>query len=115
MKNIKKGQWVFTCGMQPKQFDYFEKRDPRDYINSSFTDEDWDQFLNYDSFVTMDGSYHSVKNCGLNPISEKYALWFIENKCWLLFPNDESDGVWQTYIDKVEELCKRDGIEYEGI
>ena len=126
LKNIKKGQWLFTCSMKPLQFDSFNKeKNPNDYNRSAFTDERWEQFAKYDDFVTMEGSHHSVKNCSLKPISESYAKWFNENKCWEIFDRiteelkikDEAEfnTRWDLYEEEVKKLCQRDGIEYEGI
>jgi hypothetical protein len=116
IKNIKKGQWLFTCSMQPLQFDSFEKEpNPDDYNREKFTDEEWWDFC-HDGFITMEGSSHSATNCGCTPISEEYANWFIKNECWKLFPEDSKvDNVWDIYQNLVKDLCKKDNIEYEGI
>ncbi len=58
---MKKGDWLFTCDLMPVQF-------------SHFIDEE------EDDFETITGAYHSRKNCGLAPISRKYALWFLSNE-----------------------------------
>jgi hypothetical protein len=117
LKALKKGQWIFTCSMEPRQFDCFDKeKNPEDYNREKFTDEQWEMFSKYDAFTTMEGSSHSVKNCSCNTISEAYALWFIKNKCWGIFdelPND--DKRWVDYENRIKELCERDEITYEGI
>lgn len=56
---MKKGDWLFTCSMMPVQFGAFDGED---------------------DFETITGACHSVKNCGLKPISRKYALWFLSNE-----------------------------------
>lgn len=61
---MKKGDWIFTCSMKPEQF-------------GKWQDED--------DFETIEGSGHNKNNCGLKPISEKYALWFLKNEFWLFF------------------------------
>lgn len=96
--NIKHGQWIFSCKMQPLQFDK------------------WEDESDKDGFNTLEGSNHSAYHCGCKPISEKYALWFIENKCWDLFSKDvDPKEQWNIYIDKVKKLCEEHNIEYEGI
>lgn len=114
-KQLKKGQWIFTCHMEPKQFgSFYPEKNPKDYSRNLFTDEQWEFFSKYDDFETMDGSSHSVKNCSCRIISEEYAQWFIKNKCWKLFPDDKTSEQWQVYENRIKELCQRDGIVYEG-
>lgn len=119
--NIAEGQWLFTCSMKPLQFKSWDSfRDPKNYFN----DEDlhiWkkytkDQKFDFviDSFETTDGSSHTRKNCSLRLVSEKYALWFIENKCWDMF-DDSLENCWEAYELKIRSLCERDGIVYEGL
>ena len=91
-KKVKKGDWLFSCGIKPKQFSHFHN-DP-------------------DSFETIEGSHHSVKHCSMGLMSEAYAHWFNENKVWTLF--DEEDG-FEIYKSKVKKLCKRHNVKYEGI
>ena len=84
--NIKHGDWLFTCHMEPQQFD---------------------KWLNQDSFQTINGSHHSKSNCSLTSISEEYAKFFIENKCWEFYDEmDKSSDIWNNYINKVKELKK---------
>ncbi len=122
-KEIKEGQWLFTCSMLPQQFKQWKLIDPKTWFDTLSLDyarfeksseEEKNNFL-YDGFETLNGSYHSKSNCSLKPISETYALWFIENKCNELFPDDETSEQWEIYENKVKELCLKDGIEYEGI
>ena len=91
---MKYNDWIFTCSLEPKRF-------------SHFTDE------SDDDFETVEGSSHSKKHCSLTHISDKYANWFIKNRCWELFQDDIAD-VWVNYEQKIKELCIRDNIEYEG-
>lgn len=118
IKNIKKGQWIFTCSMQPRQFKSFEGEDepnPGTLRGTTYTDDQWWAYL-HDEFLTMEGSSHSIHNCGCQPISEKYAKWFLENECWKLFPDDaDDDKKWDIYENLVKDLCKKDKIKYEGI
>lgn len=58
---MKQGDWLFTCKMYPVQF--------LEYINNG-------------DFRTADKSEHSIDHCGCNPVSKKYALWFLKNKIW---------------------------------
>ena len=90
---VDKGEWIFTCSMEPKQFDHW---------------------VDIDSFVTMEGSSHSRHSCGLVPITKEYAEWFIKNECSKLF-DFNIENPWDVYIEKVKELCKRDNINFEGI
>lgn len=60
---MKKGDWLFTCSMQPKQFGKWQNED-------------------MDDFETIEGSSHNKNNCGLKPISENYAQWFLKNEFW---------------------------------
>lgn len=90
---MKTGDWLFTCRLEPLQFSHFE---------------------NEDTFITTGLLSHSVKNCGLKPISEEYAKWFIENDCMSLF-SENVENCWDLYENAIKELCKNDNIEYEGI
>lgn len=111
---MKRGKWIFTCSLEPKQFDSFdEEKDPNDYSRDRFTDEEWESFSKYDDFTTIEGSSHSVKNCGCVPVSKKYALWFIKNECHKLFIDDGTYN-WDAYKKKIKEKCKLDGIRFEG-
>ena len=95
--HIDKGEWIFTCSMKPKQFDY------------------WDDEQE-DNFHTIDGSYHSRTHCGLVPITKEYAEWFIKNECDKLFdPESNIEDKWDIYINKVKVLCERDNINFEGV
>ncbi len=114
--DLKRGEWIFTCGMQPQQFHGFEgEKNPDDYKRSAFTDDSWEQFAKYNDFTTIGGGSHSLSNCGCRRVSDAYAQWFIKNECWNLFPNDRSDEQWDAYENAVRTLCDRDGITYEGI
>jgi len=121
IKKLKKGDWLFTCSMEPLQFNSFdEEKNPDDYNRAGFTDEDWEQFSKYNDFTTINGSSHAVQGCGCKPVSEKYALWFIENKCWELYEKSEgnneieNDKKWKKYEEAIKALCIKEGIEYEG-
>lgn len=116
LKALTEGQWIFTCDMKPKQFKAFDaEKNPADYNRASFTDETWELFSKYNHFTTLEGNSHSVKNCTCKPVSENYALWFIKNKCWELFPKNQDICNWDEYEAAVKALCIKDGIEYEGI
>lgn len=60
---MKHGDWLFTCRMEPVQFDAWANEDHND-------------------FMTLDGSGHSAAHCGLHPVSERYAHWFLDNKLY---------------------------------
>lgn len=115
LKNIKSGQWIFTCAMQPKQFDHYEEKDPEQYTKGNFTDQQWDDFLHYDDFVTIGGSWHSRRNCGLKPISESYAIFFIDNELWKLFFESDGDQCWVKYEERLRRVCDEFQIKYEGL
>jgi len=116
LEKLQRGQWIFTCALKPKQFDCFDKeKDPSHYDRTKFTDKKWERFSKFDDFTTIGGSSHSVYNCGLNTISEKYAKWFLENKCDELYSNDGSDNAFEIYEERVKSLCKEHGIEFEGV
>jgi len=116
LQKLQRGQWIFTCAMEPKQFDCFDKeKDPKHYSREKFTDKEWERFSKYDDFTTIGGSHHSVFHCGLKTISEEYAKFFIENKCSEMFPNDGTAEQWDEFENKVKEMCKLNNIEYEGI
>ena len=116
LKALKRGQWIFTCSLEPKQFDSFEpEKDPKRFDRSKFSDESWELFSKYDDFTTTEGSLHSVQHCSCKVISQKYAKWFIENKIWELFPPYGLEDSFQVYEKLVKEKCEKDNIEYEGI
>jgi hypothetical protein len=94
LKNITKGTWIFSCSMKPLQFGEW------------YDDQ-------YDEFETIGGSQHSRRNCSLSIISEEYAKWFLANKIDELYVECGED-TWTIYEDKIRELAKRDGINYEG-
>jgi hypothetical protein len=102
---IKQGDWLFTCVMVPVQF----KR---------WTDNKHDGF--YSGADEQDGvSSHSARNCGLVPVSEKYALWFLDKKIAdhfseLLSKGTSMKDAWTLYEQYIRDRCKEDGIEYEG-
>jgi len=58
------GDWLFTCSIEPKQFD---------------------KWLEEDDFITIDGSVHDKKHCSLKLISTEYAEFFIKHKLWELY------------------------------
>jgi len=114
-KNLKKGDWLFTCAMKPKQFSHYTENNPDDYSPDEMTNEflDWCKF---DDFTTLEGSNHSQKHCSCSPISEKYAKWFIENELDKLYdPQEPDEEKWENYERRVKELCIEVGIEFEGI
>lgn len=115
-KNLKKGDWIFTCSMQPKQFSHINiDKNRNDY--DPMSDENWEE-IKYDDFETIEGSHHSFKHCGCNKISEKYAKWFIEHKIWELldsFIASSEEAKWHFYEGCVKTKCRNHGIEYEGI
>ncbi len=115
---LKEGQWLFTCSMQPLQFSHLDKPKDLKYYDESWQNESEEKrqdFIN-DDFVTIGGSHHSFQNCSCTLISEKYALWFIENKCWELYEVFKSkDDVWDLYEMAVKNLAQAEGLEYEGI
>ena len=116
LKNIQKGQWIFTCSMKPLQFDSFDsEKNPKNWNRAAFTDEAWERFSKYDDFKTMEGSHHSVFNCHIKLVSEKYAKWFLDNKIDELWEKHKGkDKVWELYEADVRQRCQEDGIEFEG-
>ena len=121
MKNseiAKHGDWIFTCSMEPLQFDKIDPRNPDDYSRKylkSLNEEELFNFINAD-FQTVEGSYHSFQHCGCHVISEKYAKWFSSNKVWELFDQFESDeNAFHKYENVVKNKCIEAGIEFEGI
>lgn len=114
LRNLKKGQWIFTCSLQPCQFNSFDpNKKEENYQRNEFTDKEWERFSKYDDFTTIEGSSHSVYHCGLRTISEKYAKWFIKNECWKLW--DDNCDSEDTYKNKVKNFCDKEGIEFEGV
>lgn len=95
---IQKYDWLFTCLMKPVQFDK------------------WDDNT-YNGFLTLDGSNHARFGCSLKPITEKYALWFIENECWNYYEDleDEKLDNFKVYEARIKKLSKQNNIKYEGI
>ena len=93
MKDIKKGQWIFTCSMQPQQFDHW---------------------INDDDFVTEIGSHHSLINCSLKIISDEYAKFFNDNELWNLFDEDD-DNRWDKYENRLKRVCEEFDVKYEGL
>lgn len=92
-RKVKKGDWLFSCGIKPRQFSHFHNGNP-------------------DSFETTEGSCHSVKNCSLGLMSDAYAHWFNENKVWELYK--EEKGL-EVYESEVKKLCGRHDVKFEGI
>jgi len=132
LRDIKPGDWLFTCRMEPVQFGSWDEKNPEDYYEieefNKRTDEEKFNFCHSD-FSTFDGSSHSVCGCGLSPISEKYAKWFIENKVWEIYEkHDNREGkpvvgedhtefntiTWELYEKDVRKLCEEHNINYEG-
>jgi hypothetical protein len=60
---MERGDWLFTCRMEPAQFGEWDKNDPL-------------------FFETLEGSGHDVQHCSLTPISDKYAAWFLKHQIW---------------------------------
>ena len=110
----KHGDYIFTCDMKPLVFDRFKEKDPNNYTRGNSTVEEWEVAMKYDDFVTMEGSHHSRKNCGLKIVSNVYAEWFIKNEIWKIYDNISDDDVWGTYEYLIRKKCMEDGIEYEG-
>lgn len=114
------GDWIFTCSMKPLQFDHFIEKSPNDYSRGKDTVEEWEIFLKFDDFQTMEGSHHSRRNCSLKIITEAYALWFIKNQIWEIYDKVKSDDtipedqVWIEYEKTIRQKCDKDGIIYEG-
>jgi hypothetical protein len=111
---LKTGDWIFTCSMKPVQFkevcgnnweDYFESEEEYNKL----TENEKFNFIHSD-FLTIGGGKHSFKSCGCEPISEKYALWFLENTIDDLFYGD-----WNVYENLVKQKCEEAGIMFEGI
>lgn len=98
---ISHGDWLFTCRMEPLQFDKWLDDKKED-------------------FQTIEGSSHSKSNCSLKPISTKYATWFNENKIWELYKRPEertaekNQKAFDDYEALVKQKAKEDGVEYEG-
>jgi len=116
LKAVKHGDWIFTCKLQPLQFDTFRpEKNADDYNRQAFTDEQWEQFSKYDDFVTLNGSNHSVKNCGLLKVSDAYAEWFNDNQIWLLYDKDPLETAFERYEARVKACCDYFEIEYEGL
>ena len=115
-KEIKKGDWIITCSMKPLQFSHYIVLDESDYDKRKFTPKEWELFIQFNDFQTLDGSNHSASNCSLKPISEEYAIWFIENKCWNIYDslNNNDDEIWDQYEQEIKNLCNIDGIKYVG-
>lgn len=116
-KNIKHGDWIFTCSMKPLQFDSFKKKNPDsypDYVKLS-TELEQELNFNFDNFITTNGSSHSTMNCSLKPISETYAKWFLENNIDELYNTlEKNNHIWENYEKLIRAKCIADNIEYEG-
>lgn len=87
------GDWLFTCKMEPVQFDKW------------IDDEK-------DDFISIDGSHHSKINCSLSLISNKYAEFFIKHQLWELF--DVHGQCFEKYEEAVKQICSVYKIKYEG-
>ena len=108
-KALKKGQWLFTCDMKPLQFNSFDPEKNKEDYSIWKNEKAWELFSKYDDFTTLEGSSHSACNCGLTPISEKYAKWFITNKIWELYNDD-----FEIYEELIKKICKEHNINFEG-
>ena len=116
LKQIKRGDWIFTCNMQPLQFDkFYPEKNPEHYNREAFTDEEWELFSKYGDFVTMNGSNHSTHSCGLHRVSTPYAEWFNDNQIWLLYDSQPMETAFERYEARVKAVCQYFEIEYEGI
>ena len=117
LKKVKKGDWLFTCSMKPKQFNEWDRFKKREEYGK-MSDIKWEQFSKYDDFTTTEGSSHAVYGCSLKPISEEYAKWFIKNECWKIYDelkdNIGENDIWGAYEVEIKKLCKLDNVKYEG-
>lgn len=68
---VKHGDWIFTCRMNPVRFDRWLDTDQPEGVNGE-----------NDYFTTLEGSDHSRLHCSLKVVSPEYAEWFIENRMW---------------------------------
>ena len=85
----KYGDWIFTCSLKPLQF-------------HSFKDNE------LDDFITIEGSEHSRKNCGLKIVSEKYAKFFLESNLDQYYNKFNIDFKTLSHLEKVNHsLFKR--------
>jgi len=102
LKNLKKGDWIFTCKMDPVQFSHYQD-----------TDSNNDPF---DVFFSIEGSVHSQRHCGCKRISKEYAEWFIDNEISKLFDKyEDKENAFILYEKEVKLLCEEKGIQFEGI
>lgn len=119
IRNLKKGDWLFTCKMEPKQFGEFwvENKELKELL----------KYYCVGDFNTIDGSGHSIFGCGCKPISKKYAMFFIAHKLGEYYDilvqkiTDESTGInvdynniWIDYEKYVKNYCKRFNVKFEG-
>jgi len=88
-----KGDWLFTCRMEPVQFSHWEN------------DEQLD-------FVTMDGSHHSQYHCGLHLVSTKYAEFFTAHKLWDLSYLSVTP---EEYKERVRTVVSTFKMKFEGV
>lgn len=114
---VEKGDWLFTCSMEPKQFSHWDE--PRNYKDYAISDERWDEMSEkekekwmYEDFTTIGGSDHSRSNCGLSPISDEYAKFFIDKKLWELYDLYKD---FELYEEAVKKVCEAYKVKYEGI
>ena len=89
---MEKGDWLFTCSMNPEQFSHW---------------------IDDDSFATLNGSNHSKKYCSLSPISDEYADFFIRHKLSDLFEIHDED--FDKYESAVRKICEIFKMKFEGI
>jgi hypothetical protein len=114
-KNLKKGQWIFTCSMKPLQFSHIDVLTDDDRKHWDMPDEKWETFK-YDSFYTIEGSNHSKENCSCKTISGNYAQWFLKNEIHTMYDKFKGmENSFTLYVADVQARCFEAGIEYEGI
>jgi hypothetical protein len=117
LQKIKKGQWIFTCKLEPLRFKrFFTYKD--DYVKKHWESPSrWIKHKYFNDFETMEGTTHSALHCGLELITKNYAYFFRKNKCWELFPKEDltMDEKWEIYENRVKDLCKLKNIKFEGV
>jgi hypothetical protein len=104
-RDITKGDWLFTCRMEPVQF--------RRWLYDDLGPD------NPDDFETLDGSCHSRLHCSLKPVSTAYGEWFKANRMeqyydFFLTEHVSSLSQWRAISDK-SRYCYREtpnGVKY---
>jgi len=95
IKELKKGDWIFSCYMKPLQFKKWQDNE---------------------GFETLEGTTHGISSCGCIPISKKYAKWFIDNNIDKLYnKHREKENAFDLYELEVKSICIKENILYEGI